>query len=58
LFPLFDVVLAIVFYCTGTTSKSVVLDSVVVSKITIVIAVAKRKASIVFAIQTPTIATA
>ena len=53
-----DAVVAVVPYCTGTIGENVVPDSIIVSKVTIVLAATKRKASIVSAIQTPTIATA
>jgi hypothetical protein len=56
--PSVDPIGAVVPYCTGTIAESVVPDSVIVSKVTIVLAAAKRKASIVSAIQTATIATA
>ena len=52
-----DAVVAVVPYCTGTASKSVVPNGIVVGKVTIVFAAAEGEASIVSAIQTPTIAT-
>ena len=53
-----DAVVAVVSYCTGTVSESVVPNGVIVSKVTIIFAATKEEASIVPAIQTPTIATA
>jgi hypothetical protein len=53
-----DAVVAVAPYCTGVVSESVVSDGIVVGKVTIVLAAAKGEASIVHAIQTPTIATA
>ena len=56
--PLVNPVVTVVPYCTGAVGKSIIPDGVVVSKVTIVFAAAKREASIVSAIQSPTIATA
>ena len=52
-----DAVVAVVPYCTSTASESVVPYGVIVGKVTIVLAAAEGEASIVSAVQTPTIAT-